>query len=414
MMDNKEPTIKNIPPAVNPSVNPSPMNPPPLANPTINPSIEEYKSRFLYLDDDFLSRTIDFCIDSNSSLKTFRVQLVLFSIDTSCKYTEYNKLDKIETSLPFLKFAGIFHNSQFQFPEFTYECLPENNETQFRNQIIEQLLSSFGLSPSSSLDFDSIYRGYLLYKPTDNDTDTILFAVIDYDTLSKQVVSSNSLFWSIVDELLFEKKVLESPVDTNITNMMNMYPYMWNITYNGDYIEYFPFSLYLVISREENAYESDSLPRTKREKSATIGTKIDTYSLADEYGDRYCFTDSPLSIMDNIIRYAVFTPKPRYVIEETVGGDGQAIANQVTTNQAVTSEATTNAVTTNQVTTNQATTNDEPEKTYDNMADSDKEVLEESMSENIAHSVIYFTEKTGNLAGKHIWGIKTAELFVAV
>jgi len=352
-------------------------------------TIEEYRNQYLYLADDFLSRPIDFCIET-TSLKKVAIQLVLFSLDISCKYTEYNKTIKTETPLPFLKFAGFIQNSQFQFPEFVYECLTENNETHFQNQILEKLLSTYGVQPTASLDFDLFYRGYLPYQPSDS-SDTIIYVAIDYNEFMKQMTQpltqpltqpqpqpQTQPIWAIVDELVFKKKVLEAQVDKKITEMMDRHPYMWNIIYNGDYMEYFPFSLYLVITNDEQTYESNSLPRTKtRESTTTIGRKIDNYSLVEEYGDRYCFTNAPLSIMENIVRYAVFTPKPKYILDNVVGG---SITEDI----------------------------------YDNMPDSDKEVLEETLSENIAHSVIYFTEKTGNLTGKHIWGIKTHELFSIV
>lgn len=123
-------------------------------------SIEEYKNRYLYLDDHFLSRDFDFCVGIESTPK-INIQIVLFSIDYSCKFVEYEKTDKVETPLPFLKFAGIFTDAVFHFPTYEYECIQddaEKNETQFRNTIIETLLLDI---PNFTPLFPRFFRNHL-------------------------------------------------------------------------------------------------------------------------------------------------------------------------------------------------------------------------------------------------------------
>lgn len=211
------------------------------------------------------------------------------------------------------------------------------------------------------------------------------------------------IMWATVDELLFEKKVLGNQIDTKIVDAFETRPYLWNITYNGDYLEYFPFILYLVISLEGEGYESDSIAEVvnpsppKKEKTITIGSKLDTYSLVDEYGDRYCFTVDPIVAKPGVVRYAVFTPKPKYILDgvdpeiQGVGSEIQGINPEIQGGDPV------------------------PEgQEEDPLEDTQKEVLEETMSEKIAYPVIYFTEKDGPLSGRHIWGIKSTDLFVAV
>ena len=443
--------------------------------------IEEYKNQYLYLDDNFLSRDFDFCVGIESTPK-INIQIILFSIDYSCKYIEYQKTEKTETKLPFLKFAGIIKDSIYQFPTFEYECIQddaEKNETQFRNLIIDHLLSTFQISPPSAPDFfETIYRGLFVHGDHGVQERTV-YTVIDYDALSKissTVSSSPPIVWGVVDELLFEKKVLGNQVDTKIIDVFESRPYLWNITYNGDYLEYFPFVLYLVIMRE-NVYESYSLVRgntetKKRENPVSIGSKLDTYSLVDEYGDRYCFTVEPITPNPSVVRYAVFTPKPKYIAggDDGVGvGVGPAVAPvpaprvappaapapgpglapaagvgaaatkvmdagidvgldagvamgvdafmvgmKDTTPDVVGGDKQQDGSLNPVLTLAPTPIVDKPTESYDNVPDSDKEVLEESMSEKIAYPVIYFTEKTGNLAGKHIWGIKSTNLFVSI
>lgn len=385
--------------------------------------MEEYKNRYLYLDDNFLSRDFDFCVNIESTPK-INIQIILFSIDYSCKYVEYEKTEKKETPLPFLKFAGISNNYVFQFPSFDYECIQddaEKNETQFRNTLIETLLSTFQISPPSSPDFfETIYRG--LFVHGDSADSRTVYTVIDYDDLSKLTPESSHITWALVDELIFQEKVLGNFLDPRINDAFDSRPYLWNITYNGDYLEYFPFVLYLVISRE-NEYESDSIAvdenaatqtqtqnpvsLARKEKTITIGSKLDTYSLVDEYGDRYCFTSEPIVSKPGVVRYAVFTPKPKYIVD----GSGVVNTEGVVEAEDVADLAEASIPFDLPLVGGDAVPEPDTEPTDD---DQQKEVLEEKMSEKIAYPVIYFTEKTGTLAGKYMWGIKSSDLFVAV
>lgn len=260
----------------------------------------------------------------------------------------------------------------------------------FQSNLVDSRPISESISVDTQSFFDTAYKGLV----TQSDS---VFAVFDYSEIIKyfnhkhtspSADLTNIHLWGIVDELIFEKKINDAAVDPIITAMFDDHDYMWNISYNGGFLEYFPFSLYLVIDSDDGKLANERRPENTADALSAmqtimpVGTTLDHYSLADTYGERYCFTSQPLVEGDykNIVRYAVFTPKPKYLTEEQKGGQDESEKDESA---------------------------QEKESEQEKSEESEQEESEEEQdAEKLTEEVIYFKE-----GAIQMWGILSNDLF---
>ena len=149
--------------------------------------------------------------------------------------------------------------------------------------------------------------------------DTHIYPIADSNTKSK-------LKWATVDELYFERKIIEDEVDSTISELFSKHYNLWNIENDGKYA-IIPFVVYKV----EKKNDVFTTVQANLDNSEDSGEMIEEYGskddsgIADDYDERYCFTIHPLgcsssqdaSCKDRPRRYAMFAWKTRYVVTES-------------------------------------------------------------------------------------------------
>jgi hypothetical protein len=209
--------------------------------------------------------------------------------------------------------------------EMSTETLPENSE--------EPISSTEGEDTNDKLrqncdkiesSLDSIYIGLVLEEIQGKQT---VFAFLNYDLLEKMVKipgnfsygyifcrnentqiypiedsnSNTTIKWATVDELIFEKKVVEEPVDSIIAEMFANNDNLWNIEDSENCYIDFPFVVYGVQIDETTNKFKTVMVREEHwgiEKYGTPTSEEDD-GIADEYRERYCFTLRPVSFSEH-------------------------------------------------------------------------------------------------------------------
>jgi hypothetical protein len=152
--------------------------------------------------------------------------------------------------------------------------------------------------------------------------------------------SNAKLKWATVDELLFEKKIINDDVDPGISELFLKNNKLWNIEDSEGNDILFPFVVFGVnVKQEEKQYQTvatSSSPVDSKEDPFVLHGKTEIYGtpqnkeengIADEYDERYCFTLRPLADV-NPRRYAMFAWKTRYIVsDEQVRSLGQNVDN---------------------------------------------------------------------------------------
>jgi hypothetical protein len=334
--------------------NPLPIVAAPLgSNQPEPPSALEVPSdivRFSYLDRaHFYMQMDDVPIQNVSQVNVY---ICIVSVDNSCKQNN--------VPIPFLKYIVKISadSAEYEFPKFQYSIVAGENDASFRSELFVHLLDTLKLNiclesaqkclssqewtESSEMKttsaFDNIFKG-LVQVDADN-----LLAVFDYDKIAEVTKQPDSnperpalfefeapemypinddnmkagLCWGIVDELIFEKKLRGKPVNENVSKCLRIDDSLWLITDTiaSKWIE-FPFSVYLVVEGEDGKYKSEIIASdinvAKQRLQSFVGNKVE-HSFSQKYGDRYCFTLSPIGVdMDNAKRYAVFMWSPTYL-----------------------------------------------------------------------------------------------------
>ena len=311
---------------------------------------------YYYLKDEPLHKDYDLCSPETQEQKC---AIVLFSMNIDCRMKVYDSagLNGELITMPFLKFMVERVSSPdiaMQFPEFTYTCVDTDNSTQLETEAMLAITNKLGLAQRSAEEgtptLETAYQGFVLHED-------VLFMFYNYDVISQYfthnttnttnttnitnitnnpnnpnlpnevpTTNTSAYTWAIVDELLFQRQVDGVPVANGITELFRSNPILWNIEYQGANLDY-PFCLYGV---EEGDTTSPSLvnehnngntnrqtntPYTKQKQS--IGRATELYSLGEEYGEMYLFSNTTIQPNDtNCVKYAVFVSGCKYVLDE--------------------------------------------------------------------------------------------------
>jgi hypothetical protein len=338
--------------------------------------------RFLYLDD--LPHYLNFddvAEFASPSVASVPVSIGLVSKDWSCQPTAER------VAVPFLKFVvsqqTVDSASVYTFPQFTFtkEAGGSSNDVAFRNRLIVQVMEVLQLTVcldaadgNGACDqpvsddvlrvFDDMVRALVPFAAKDGFDADRLLAVVDFDLLidhplfrpvepdmypihDENAARNRGLCWGLVDELVFEGRLRQQPVDATVTKMLRKHDNLWQITDTvlSAWAE-FPFSVYRVLRegdadhegdasdavyRTETVAEDDEEARLRMKAQGVGGSKIES-AVANEYGDRYLFSVAPLPGTADVAkakRYAVFMTRPTYLPDEgaTVGG-GDSFTDQ--------------------------------------------------------------------------------------
>jgi hypothetical protein len=407
------------------------MDGPPLAP---APAPATITTEYHYLPDSILHKNFEDCVQLGDTLPDtpYTIHLAIFSLDWSCNF------DEKKGPYPFLKFlvekpaAG----EMAGFAKMEYSCVgdTEENERHFKCAIYDRLLDVLRLSikgatgpePIANADaysdadaakekcermgaiLDSFYRGLVSEKVDDK---TVVLAFFDYDAIDRVVGSKDdavfernddaenpmypirdenvgSAFqWAIIDELLFNKTIITTPVNPEITRGFAKHDNLWNIVKSVPYCKGesasaddcfcqffidFPFAVYnmeevpTIEEDKTNTSESSTTEaesdRTQLFRTATVSpqfdvegamlreegipnsdkislfsaVQLDNYGKEDEYDSRYCFSIKPIADTQGSSsssrgppkRYAMFAWKPEYLLDDKPSSPNPAEPDQ--------------------------------------------------------------------------------------
>jgi hypothetical protein len=139
------------------------------------------------------------------------------------------------------------------------------------------------------LNYDLLNK---LVKTPENDSydaifcryeNTQIYPIADANPISK-------LKWATVDELFFEKKIVEEPVDPMIAELFTKRESLWNIEDSAGLNIHFPFVVYGVKMSPENKFVNITIAEDVTDQIENYGTN----DMHDEYAERYCFTINPM------------------------------------------------------------------------------------------------------------------------
>ncbi len=325
---------------------------------------EHNDSNIQFLADKELSQSIDFCIPDVSTVKIYTA---IFDINSACSIND--------TQIPFLKYA-VEIGETASFPSFDLACsTTEDNDEHFKTEsvlFLMKVLYNEGSAEQSPIDFDTTFRG-IIYSKDHN----CAIAVFDSRSLPK---TTSSLTWAIVDELVFERRVWNVPVDVAISDCFRKNPILWSLTSDTLNTSDFPFALYM-IKETDNVFGTEVSPSSDKPTLFRNGDTIDTYKYGDMYGDMYIFSQKPLfddgtGSDRKYARYAVFTQGAKYLLEDKYHHD------YIEANRPTQLGGETNT--------------EEPEENEDPIRTED---------------VIYFVEDTITKAPTQLWGVRETARF---
>ena len=249
-------------------------------NNIINPEQIKYK----YIDDDELMKDFNICASEfNSSPIT--INYCIYSINTDC-YIEgippiNNSIELHDTQYlfnnfqPFIQYVlekkndGILNvgsylgvgSDLYDFPQSSYECNVFSNQEEeddseksqqqihFENTCFQFVLSCFDKNVdihNNTIDISKLYKGFIQNKENENIINLYVFfdvtPIINYLKKSQYTLS-------IMDEILYKKKIYSTSINENVTNLFKKNIYLskiYLIDNSESEIEVlFPFQLYL-------------------------------------------------------------------------------------------------------------------------------------------------------------------------
>jgi hypothetical protein len=279
---------------------------------------------YLYLHDSpYHTNFQDAVEDSTTAIDTkYEVYVGMYSLAKT--FT----IDETAGKIPFLRFLSILENDTYTFPHFS--CTMATFDSEYVTYLMK--LFELNVTGNESLSPSPFYSEHVLINEKAN-TAIVLFS---FDTMAKKEVFSNhailslddstpvsNMKWAVVDEILFEKKLLTLPFDPKVTEFFLRHEPLWNIEYDKVYID-FPFSVYPV-------GETDGkLANTTGEVQP-----LDSYSRHEDYGNRYCFTYLPIGPVDNLIRYAMYTYQTKYLVGQSGGENKEQDKNDTLNSEKV-------------------------------------------------------------------------------
>ena len=245
-----------------------------------------------FLADTELSRDFDFCVPDILHVKVF---LAIYDIML------------IGATNPCLKYM-VEIGETATFPSFEIACADDNPE-HFKTEAVLFLMQVLNMGEESGDVYERAFRG-MVFNPEHK----CVVAVFDYRECKS--TQTHTKTWAVVDELVFERRVWNVPVDKAVSDTMRQNALLWTLP-NADP----PISLYMIKETGEGVFATDVSPSAEAPTLFMHGDTIDTYKYGDEYGDMYIFSQKPLfddgtGSDRKYARYAVFAHGAKYLLED--------------------------------------------------------------------------------------------------
>jgi hypothetical protein len=244
----------------------------------------------------------DFSIEFNSEEEEVTVKLCIYNVNTECyvETTTVKDVDKhlheehikksdfkLETLLkdndtpekksficPFVEFAFIHKNNQYEFPSFQFKPInvtnktvpkeeddeydlnidsgiidyPYGNTTYFENECFLQLFKLFTSNPHQMhlSKINDMYKGFI---QTDNTHYTVFFDITSFVNKNPNLVQSKCIF-GILDEIIYKKKIWDTPIDRSVISLFKKHKHLRSIR-NEDDVDY-PIPLQTYMCEKKN------------------------------------------------------------------------------------------------------------------------------------------------------------------
>lgn len=344
-------------------------------NNLLNPEQIKYK----YIDDDELMKDFNMCIDDSlstpnplfSKTNSFQINYCIYSINTDCFIEGIPSLnDSIELHdtpylfnnfQPFIQYVlekkkdGILGvGSEFyDFPQSSYECNVFSNQEEeddseksqqqihFENTCYQFVLSCFDKNidiHNNTIDISKLYKGFIQTLSTplsssefiqtnplsaplfsnnqnkENENIIQLYVFFDVTPIINYLKKSQYIL-SIIDEILYKKKIYSTSINENVTNLFKKNLFLskiYLINENESEIEVlFPFQLYLC-----NYSEGEYLNIKKETVEMNHIEQIEHPLL----GMAYYFSTYPIKEYEseNLKRYSCFMVNDLYIKNDII------------------------------------------------------------------------------------------------
>lgn len=287
-------------------------------------SVHLVNSKYMYLYGNDLHSEIDWCVTDAS--QPIVVHLCIYRLNRKSCRVIYDEQNVVFDPTPFLQFVVEYQSldekspdrtEMYTFPLMNYECISGDNSTHFEDACIMHAIETLHMEQIPGASDAIAYKGFVMHNKH-------IFAVIDYDELSKQFrpsEQSSPPMLAIVDELVLRKRILGVPVDPNVSSMFETNEYMWNIDSEDEHI-HIPLCLYRCELINGESY-NDSYSRHPMYENTRVSDPAPLRFIGDEkiehplYGNIYVFSKEPLLDVESkpdksphYQRYAVFLSEP--------------------------------------------------------------------------------------------------------
>lgn len=279
-------------------------------------------NKWTYLDEDILQKDFDFCLHSTGNT-TFKINWCAYIID-KC-YIEGAPPVKNDNAIldkeyaynhfvPFVKY--IFEKDETcRFPTMDYECpvisssehttIGEDDDrspeqVDFENECMKfvlSLLKSDETIHKNHIDLKTIYRGFMQI-----DTTNQIYAFFDLTSLIKDILLKETWKYGIIDEIIFTKKIQDSPIDETITDLFMKTRHLKQIFNDMESPYPTPYCFYMNVFDKENMGEM---------KTLEVSNVTDQHMYFEKehplYGPTFLFSDKTIdNNADKCQRFACF------------------------------------------------------------------------------------------------------------
>ena len=261
---------------------------------------------FIYLDGYNNPLAQHFSEITSTSKKEKKIHLCIYKINRECK-------------IPFLQFC--FHTNEKQEIDFptihnfkcpTFRKGKDQENTFFLNKCLQLIIELLNIEDEFDIElFQKMYKGFI------EKDDFTIYVLYEYFE-NKKLNYNLNLHWSILDEILYHQQINKKPIQNHILSFFHENKYLTEIINPYSHTCFpFPFLLYKCIPQKS------TLPSTAIQniKNCMIhDTIIDETFFLLPFGNFHYFSsiilDNDLEDITTIQKYAVFTEKARYILQD--------------------------------------------------------------------------------------------------
>jgi len=234
----------------------------------------------------------------------------LFQVNDGCKE-------------PFLEYLMEKNQSaKYHFPSVILEETDIPTDSDKIQELFETRCDEKVMSQVSATD--SVRTNYcgFLENADEGSKEDCLFVFYDMTHIDFQLITEKQQ-WAIMDEILNERKVLGTEIDTAVFTLFHLHPVLISLTNNtGDRVS-LPICLYLCETTDsdsplgERDLEYRNVAYSSNEMKNNSKSLVRNSTEHDVFGDAFIFSMYPLVENELVKRFAVFVGEPLYILNKT-------------------------------------------------------------------------------------------------